>query len=214
MKFGLPTARFALGERSTGLPIFTRMDLYRVLGLTHEADADAIRAAYRRLAKRYHPDVSALPDAQARFIAITEAYEVLTDPVARKRYDLTRSSPSPGIASAAAERRHARYTQQRQQTARSRAEAYGRMSYERFADGYFKTVAGYVAPKVLGCFGIMLVGGSLMLGLAAAIIALGLPKVLIFFAFMGVIVAGAWASVEFDGWHDRWRKERWMRTGR
>lgn len=83
------------------------MDLYRVLGLTHDADAVTIRTAYRRLAKQYHPDVSTLPDAQARSIAITitEAYEVLNDPAARDKYD--RTSLSPVRAPPPLRRRHA-----------------------------------------------------------------------------------------------------------
>lgn len=190
------------------------MDLYRVLELTHEADAAAIRTAYRRLAKRYHPDVSTLPDAAERFVTITEAYEVLIDPVSRGRYDRTRSSPSPRRASASAEARYDRYTQQRRQAARAKAEAYSRMDYQRFDDDCFNTVAGYLVPKMLGCFGLMLAGAVVLVLVAWAVRAIGLPPVLILMTFLGIVVGGTWMSMEFDAWHNRWRKERRMRTGR
>ncbi|MEA5611836.1 DnaJ domain-containing protein, partial [Nodularia spumigena] len=51
-----------------------------MLGLTRGATPDQIRAAYRRLARAVHPDVSKAPDAAARFAALADAYEQLTDP--------------------------------------------------------------------------------------------------------------------------------------
>ena len=61
---------------------------YDILGLSADAAPDEIRAAYRRLAKQYHPDINRDPDAGERFIAIQQAYETLIDPDARARYDL------------------------------------------------------------------------------------------------------------------------------
>ena len=65
----------------------TTRDLYDVLGVPRSASAEEIRAAYRRLARRYHPDVSQEPDAAERFAELTRAYEVLSDQDARTRYD-------------------------------------------------------------------------------------------------------------------------------
>lgn len=63
-------------------------DLYAALGVGREADADAIRSAYRKLARRYHPDVNpGDPEAEERFKAISEAYSVLSDPEKRQLYD-------------------------------------------------------------------------------------------------------------------------------
>jgi DnaJ-class molecular chaperone len=55
---------------------------YAVLELGHDATADEIRAAYRRPAKQFHPDGSDATDAHQRFIAPTEAYEILSVPIA------------------------------------------------------------------------------------------------------------------------------------
>jgi hypothetical protein len=63
-------------------------DLYRVLGVSRRATDSEIKSAYRRLARRYHPDVCSSPDANARFARITEAYRVLIDPSRRSMYDL------------------------------------------------------------------------------------------------------------------------------
>ncbi len=62
-------------------------DYYDVLGVERTASKDDIRKAYRGLARRYHPDVSREPDAEAKFRQINEAYEVLRDPDKRGQYD-------------------------------------------------------------------------------------------------------------------------------
>lgn len=63
------------------------MDHYKTLGVSRQASADAIKAAYRKLARRYHPDVSKEPEAEVRFKEVTEAYETLKDPQRRSAYD-------------------------------------------------------------------------------------------------------------------------------
>ena len=64
-----------------------RKDYYSVLGVERSASAEAIRKAYRRLARQYHPDVNKSADAATRFAEVTEAYEVLSDAEKRKAYD-------------------------------------------------------------------------------------------------------------------------------
>jgi curved DNA-binding protein len=62
-------------------------DYYEVMGVARDASADEIKRAYRRLARKYHPDVSKEKDAEARFKEVGEAYEVLRDPEKRAAYD-------------------------------------------------------------------------------------------------------------------------------
>ena len=62
-------------------------DYYKTLGVERTATADAIKSAYRKLARKYHPDVSKEPQAEARFKEIGEAYEVLQDTEKRAAYD-------------------------------------------------------------------------------------------------------------------------------
>jgi len=65
----------------------TYKDYYEALGVKRDASADEIRRAYRRRARKYHPDVSKEPGAQQKFSEISEAHDVLKDPQKRKRYD-------------------------------------------------------------------------------------------------------------------------------
>ncbi|MDX6293716.1 MAG: curved DNA-binding protein [Kribbellaceae bacterium] len=62
-------------------------DFYSVLGVSRDASADEIQRAYRKLARTYHPDVNKDPAAEERFKQISEAYDVLSDPNTRQRYD-------------------------------------------------------------------------------------------------------------------------------
>jgi curved DNA-binding protein len=62
-------------------------DYYEILGLTRAADADEIKRAYRKLARKYHPDVSKEKNAEDKFKEVQEAYEVLRDAEKRAAYD-------------------------------------------------------------------------------------------------------------------------------
>ena len=63
-------------------------DYYKILGIAKEASVDDIQRAYRKLARKYHPDVNKDKDAEARFKEINEAKEVLKDSEKRKLYDM------------------------------------------------------------------------------------------------------------------------------
>lgn len=62
-------------------------DYYKVMGVARDASQDDIKRAYRRLARKFHPDVSKQADAEARFKELGEAYAVLRDPEKRAAYD-------------------------------------------------------------------------------------------------------------------------------
>ncbi len=62
-------------------------DFYQILGVPRNASQDEIQRAYRTLARTYHPDVNRDPGAEDRFKEISEAYDVLSDPQTRRRYD-------------------------------------------------------------------------------------------------------------------------------
>ena len=66
----------------------TEQDLYRVLGVERGASDAEIKRAFRKLAQQWHPDVNTEPGAQERFKEINDAYQVLSDPERRQRYDM------------------------------------------------------------------------------------------------------------------------------
>ncbi len=71
-------------------------DYYEVLGVARGADADALKRAYRKLARKYHPDVSKEKNAENKFKEVQEAYEVLRDPEKRAAYDQLGRDYRPG----------------------------------------------------------------------------------------------------------------------
>ena len=62
-------------------------DYYKIMGVARDASQDEIKRAYRKLARKYHPDVSKESDAESRFKEVGEAYAVLQDPEKRAAYD-------------------------------------------------------------------------------------------------------------------------------
>ena len=62
-------------------------DYYKIMGVARDVGQDELKRVYRRLARKYHPDVSKEKDAEARFKEVQEAYEVLKDPQKRAAYD-------------------------------------------------------------------------------------------------------------------------------
>ncbi len=72
-------------------------DHYEALGLSRDATDDQIKKAYRKLARELHPDVNDAPEAQERFKTVTHAYEVLSDPDERRKYDMGGQDPFGGM---------------------------------------------------------------------------------------------------------------------
>jgi len=63
-------------------------DYYKVLEVSREASDEEIKKQYRKLARKYHPDVSKLKNAEMRFKEVNEAYEVLKNKEKRRNYDM------------------------------------------------------------------------------------------------------------------------------
>ena len=62
-----------------------KKDYYEVLGVSKDASDADIKSAFRKLAKKYHPDICKEPDAEEKFKEVQEAYAVLSDPTKRKQ---------------------------------------------------------------------------------------------------------------------------------
>jgi curved DNA-binding protein len=71
-------------------------DYYQALGVPRDAPVEEVKKAYRKLARKYHPDVSKEPGAEARMKEVNEAYAVLSDPEKRAAYDQLGSGYQPG----------------------------------------------------------------------------------------------------------------------
>ena len=69
-----------------------RPDHYKILQVDPEADPEVIQAAYRRLAQKYHPDLTSDAEAAARMTSINAAWETLRDPLRRAGYDRERET--------------------------------------------------------------------------------------------------------------------------
>lgn len=81
--------------------------LYAVLGIGKGAAADEVKAAYRRLARQWHPDVCREPDAAQQFMRIKDAYDILSDDLKRRKYDVGLQ-----LAAQSTENRDQRYVSQ------------------------------------------------------------------------------------------------------
>jgi curved DNA-binding protein len=82
-------------------------DYYAILGVKKDASQDDIQKAYRKLARKYHPDVNKAPEAEVKFKEVGEAYEVLKDEEKRQKYDQYGSATDAAPAKLASARERA-----------------------------------------------------------------------------------------------------------
>ena len=78
-----------------------RIDPYKILQVDSEAEDEVIQAAYRRLARKYHPDLAATDEAAQRMSAINAAWELIGDPAARQAFDRARAAEAASAANPA-----------------------------------------------------------------------------------------------------------------
>lgn len=77
----------------------SKRDFYEVLGVSEGASGDEIKKAYRKLARKYHPDVNKESDAEDKFKEVKEAYDTLSDPQKKAHYDqFGHTDPNQGFA--------------------------------------------------------------------------------------------------------------------
>ncbi len=122
-------------------------DYYSILGVKKTASQDEIKKIYRRLAKKYHPDVNKSPDAEKKYKDINEAYEVLRDPEKRQKYDTLGSAwqngqpftPPPGYE--------------------GRGMDFGSADFEGFSD-FFRTIFGGMGSSRMGGMEDVFFGGQ------------------------------------------------------
>lgn len=79
------------------------LDPYKTLQVDSEAEDEVIQAAYRRLARKYHPDLAETPEAAAKMAAINAAWEMIGDPAARSAYDRAKAVDRAAAAASAAQ---------------------------------------------------------------------------------------------------------------
>ncbi len=80
----------------------SKRDFYEVLGVDKDAPVDEVKKAYRKLARKYHPDVNKEPDAETKFKEVKEAYDTLADPQKKAHYDqFGHTDPNQGFGGGA-----------------------------------------------------------------------------------------------------------------
>jgi curved DNA-binding protein CbpA len=172
---------------------------YHILGVSSSATAKEIKTAYRTLAKRYHPDVSSDPNAEERFIEVTQAYDILSHESKRKQYDRNLNYRKEKKQTTQTNQ-YEDWMRKQQQASRNKAKSHAKMGYKQYKQEYlYDSVLGFVGPKILGCFG----AGILLLFLmyvAISVFESIALTIILFFAFGPAL---AWASTNIDYFHDK-----------
>jgi DnaJ-class molecular chaperone len=129
-------------------------DYYEILELEFGAEILAVKKAYRQLALKYHPDKNKEPNASQKFIEITEAYEVLRDPLKKSEYDRLyqayfRTKSKEEYTEQSYERTYQRKQKEWADFGREKAKEYSSIPFEEFAKRLLKEIsvgASYNGP--------------------------------------------------------------------
>jgi uncharacterized membrane protein YidH (DUF202 family) len=114
------------------------VDYYAILQVSPDATIDEVKRSYRRLARKYHPDVNPSPDAQENFIAVTEAYEFIMRKLTQPQPSTTNYS-STYNSNLEAQAIIDEWLKSERERIRARARAHARMRYNQFKKTeYFK----------------------------------------------------------------------------
>jgi curved DNA-binding protein CbpA len=141
-------------------------DYYKILDLEFGADILAVKKAYRRLALKYHPDRNKAPDAAQKFTEITEAYEVLKDPVKKSEYDRFYQAYFTINNQGQFHQKSYEWDYQRKQQewsgfGREKAKEYSSIPFEEFAKRLLKEIS-VGANYIPNAIAILLVGFSIV----------------------------------------------------
>jgi hypothetical protein len=138
------------------------IDYYAILEVPRDATIDEVKRSYRRLARKYHPDVNPSPDAQERFIAITEAYEFILRKLTQE--STPQSSHTTYESNLEAQAIIDEWLKAERERIRARAKAHARMKYSQFKQTeYFKstdTKQNQIVATLAIAVGIFVVVGS------------------------------------------------------
>lgn len=131
-----------LNKRKT-LKSYIGKDFYKVLGISSKATADEIKTIYRKLARKYHPDLNKGNKAsEAKFKEITEAYDVLSDEKKRRQYDLLNGNPIPNVSKQTKKQAQKAYTENKKTTEKKENK-----HFSDILDGFWKKDESKPTPK-------------------------------------------------------------------
>ncbi len=138
-------------------------DYYKILGVTRNATLHEIKKAFRAKAMEFHPDKNHRPDAHEVFVQINQAYEILSDPIKRNRYDyIYFRDESNGVPkySQAKEERWEETVKQAEETGKEKAEQYAQ-NYDYFSKRVLKqAMFEIILDFVLGFIFFLIFRGS------------------------------------------------------
>ena len=121
--------------------IGVRKNYYEILGVTPDSDAQDVKISYRKLARKYHPDVNKAPESAQKFKDVLEAYEVLSDEKKRKQYDMLNGfykSPKQKVKSEGAQSQYKKTAEKKQPEPEEKQKA-TRPSFEDSKEAFQKT---------------------------------------------------------------------------